>query len=118
LPDASQWRNSLLGYDKTLKIDNFKHPKIDGRVIGFNSNLSKLRLATIPADVVLLFEVQGESGASGSENIFVKGNNGFTFVNILLVNLEVKNYSFPRNGYTIWDDNSLNFTDKPLRWKP
>ena len=118
LPDANQWRDSLLEYDKNLTTDNFRHPKINGRVIGFNSNLSKLRLDSLPADVVLLFEVQGDSGASGGEDVFVKGLDDFSFVTLLLVNMEIKNYSFQRNGYTVWDDNTLKFFDKPLRWKP
>ena len=117
LPDANNWRNSLLEYDKNLTMDNFIHPKLEGWVIGFNSNLSNLRLSKIPSDVVLLFEVQGTSGVSGGEDFFDKAN-GNSFVEVLLINMEIKTYNPDSNGYTAWDGNSLKFFDKQLRWKP
>jgi hypothetical protein len=122
LPDANQWCDLLMRYDKTLTRQNFKHPLIKEWEcnIAFNKNLSCLKLSEIPKDTVLLFEADGGWNLSGDMDLLQKRYNNrkdYYFCNVLLIDGSIKTYQFERGGYRYFDSNGIEFL-KPLHWKP
>jgi len=113
LPAADRWCDLLMEQDENLSRDNFKHPEIQGSSVAFNKNLDGLRLVDIPDDVVLLFEAKGGWNLIGGEELLNKANPNRNFVDVLLVNREIKTYWVKCGGVKAYDG-----TFMPLRWKP
>jgi hypothetical protein len=121
LPDANQWCDSLMRYDKSLTKQNFKHPrrKEYDCNIAFNKYLSGLKLSEIPKDAVLLFEADGGWNLSGDVDLFEKRRKEQKdyFSYILLANGDIETYRFEEKGYRPFNPTRIEFI-KPLRWKP
>jgi hypothetical protein len=122
LPDANQWCDILMSYDKTLTRQNFKHPLIKewDCNIAFNKNLSGLKLSEISKDAVLLFEADGGWNLSGDVDLFqkkYKEMGGYVISLVFLADEQIKEYRFAEGGYRYFDSNSTE-SFKPLRWKP
>jgi hypothetical protein len=103
----------LMGYDKNLSRDNFKHPKLQGSSIAFNNNLDGLRLSEIPKDVVLLFEADSGWNLTGGAELLKKSHLNRDRVDVLFVNKDIRAYWVEYGG-----TKNLNLTYQPLRWKP
>ena len=117
LPAADKWCDALLEHSKNLSRANFKHPAFENRGVAFNSNLSGLRLADVPGDVVLLFESHAGWNLAGSSELLDKKYTNLGADYILLVNLDVeKIYWDDGKGFQILPIAEDEF--KPLRWKP
>jgi hypothetical protein len=121
LPDANQWCDSLMGYNKTLTRQNFKHPRMKEYDcnIAFNKYLSGLKLSEIPEDTVLLFEADGSWNLSGDIDLFEKRfrEQKSYFSYILLVSGDIETYRFEEKGYRPFNPKRIEWL-KPLRWKP
>jgi len=122
LPDANQWCDLLMEFDKSITRNNFKHPRIKkwDCNIAFNKNLSGLKLSEIPGDVVLLFEADGDWNLSGESDLFQKRHKeqkDYYFSYILLADGSIKTYRFGEEGYRAFDSNGTAYI-KPLRWMP
>ena len=122
LPDANQWCDLLMRYDKTLTGQNFKHPLIKEWEcnIAFNKNLNCLKLSEIPKDTVLLFEADGGWNLSGDKELFEKSRKEQTdyyFCYVLLADGNIESYRFEEGGYKTFDSKGVE-SIKPLRWKP
>ena len=122
LPDANQWCDTLMKYDKSLSRQNFKHPRFkkwDGN-IAFNENLSDLKISKIPKDIVLLFEADGDWNLSGGMELFQErytNQKDYYFSYVVLMAGSVKTYRFQESGYRAFDSNGVEYIEA-LRWRP
>jgi len=114
LPVANQWCDILMEYDGNLSESSFKHPVKEGSSIAFNKNLDGLRLADVPGKTVLLFEAEGGWNLTGGPELLKKECINRDFVDVLLVNKDIKSYWIKNEGFR--EHSEDNF--KPLRWKP
>jgi hypothetical protein len=127
LPVADKWGDILIGHNGNLTEDNFRHPKAQryGLVgdchFAFNKNLSGLRLADIPGDVVLVFESDGDWNLNGGLELFQKRpslpdpTRGI-IINVLLVDGTIDEYLYKYTIITKVVPSGL--IDKQPRWKP
>lgn len=122
LPDANNWCDLPMSYDKKLTRMNFKHPLIKEWEcnIAYNKNLSGLKLSEIPKDTILIFEADGNWNLSGDEDLLREryiNNKDYLSVYIILANGKMVEYWFVKGGYRYVDSNGvLSFT--PPLWKP
>ena len=69
LPYCENWTNVLIEYNKDLKMENFTHPKVNGRVIAYNKNIAGRKLSSLNEATILFFESNGELNACGTKEM-------------------------------------------------
>lgn len=129
LPDANQWCDQLLEFDKRLSKSSFKHPKVEyGECnFAFNTNIGGQILSTIPRDTVMVFEADGVWNLNGNDALFNNTSHDLyetetsnntrsnLYRHVLLVDGSIKEYWLSEKGIRSWW-NVSNY--RPLQWKP
>lgn len=125
LPVADQWCDLLMGDNRNLTDDNFRHPR--GQELGlvgtchfaFNKNLSNLRLADIPDDVVLIFEADGDWNLSGAGELLRSRRTTVRaefYVDVLFVDQTEATFWFQEQALRTFDSGRMSYQSP--RWKP
>jgi len=123
LPVANHWCEELLKNNLKLSEANFRHPQ--SRIVGlkgechfaFNRNLSEMRLADIPGDVVLVFEADGSWNLNGTEELLKTRYREQGFITIFIANGKMLDYWFYKSAIRKFDKRRGMYYEKP-RWKP
>jgi hypothetical protein len=118
LPDANQWCDSLRKSDRSLSKYYFERPLIDGYEcnFAFNINLSSMRLADVPDNVVLLFEADGQWNLTGGPELLKQRND--LDVYLLLANGTICRCDFGSAGTCVCDYKSKKTKEISISWKP
>lgn len=127
LPVAEKWCDSLMEHNENLTRENFKHPQpeIFGDIFdfkgecqfAFNKNLSGIRLADIPGDVVLVFEADGDWNLNGTDELLKTRYREQGYINILFTNGKMADYWFYKSAIRKFDKRRGMYYEKP-RWNP
>ncbi|MHC4075980.1 MAG: hypothetical protein ACYSRR_07645 [Planctomycetota bacterium] len=123
LPRSDQWCDDLLRYDRKLDKSNFKHPYpeefsfANDCHFAFNRNLSNMRLADIPEDVVLIFEADGNWNLNGTGELLIKRDENNKSTPMVFVNGLIREYWFYKNAIRKIGPDRKSVYEKP-RWQP
>lgn len=128
LPVAEKWCDSLMEHNENLTRENFKHPQpeIFGDIFdfkgecqfAFNKNLSGIRLADIPGDVVLVFEADGDWNLTGTEELLRTRYKEKGCITILFVNQTTGNYWFYKNAVRKFNPKGTQMYYEEPSWNP
>ncbi|MHC4156457.1 MAG: hypothetical protein ACYST6_16280 [Planctomycetota bacterium] len=128
LPAADRWCDSLMEANPELTKDNFTHPQPEifagtfdfkGTCqFAFNSNLSGMRLADVPGNVVLIFEADGDWNLNGTGKLLRTRYREQGYIAMLFVDQTVANYwYYTRSVRKYGKSGKTMYYEKP-RWKP
>lgn len=125
LPAAGQWCDLLMEHDGDLTKDNFKFPKPERLQLkgnchfAFNKNLGGLRLVDIPADVVLLFEADGDWNLSGGAELLKTRYKGeHSSIAMLFTDQTIRRYWYYKEAVRKFDSKGTRMYYEPPCWKP
>jgi hypothetical protein len=130
LPIADKWCDLLMEHNPNLTKGIFGNPQADTfqQPVGacnfaFNKNVSGLRWADIPYDVVVLFEANGDWNLTGGAELFKSGRSvlssspGVIFY-VLPAHGPIKEYLYKYNTIRKVDSDRLRLVDEQPRWEP
>lgn len=131
LPVAEKWCDLLMEHNKNLTNNNFRHPrperfkdmdiyKFNGECqFAFNKNLSGMRLAEIPGDVVLIFEADGNWNLNGgSELLKTRYRDKHSSIAILSVGGTIERYWYSKEAIRKFNKTGTQMYYEKPRWKP
>jgi len=128
LPVADQWCDLLIEYNKNLTKENFRHPQpeIFGDIFdfkgdcqfAFNKNLSGMRLADIPDDVILLFEADGPWNLNGTAELLKTRYREKGYIAMLFVDQSVRNYWYYKQSVRKFGPKGAYMYYEKPRWQP
>ncbi len=114
-PDANQWCDLLIEYDKNLSRETFNPLSDDYECnFAFNKNLSGSRFEDTPNDVVLLFRADGNWNFNGGLELLKTRRERDMWFDVLLVDGSLDRCWLSKNAK--FDD--PNSCPNLLRWKP
>jgi hypothetical protein len=105
LPDANQWCDLLIEYEKKLPEDRFRYNSNESRFkyqsskncicnYAFNKNLSGAKLSEIHYNTVIVFESKGKWNLNGTEELFEKTQKKRQYVYVFIKGAEI-GHDFP-----------------------
>ena len=124
LPVAERWCDLLIEHNQNLTEEDFRHPKpgifrLKGEShFAFNKNLSGMRLADIPDDVVLIFEADGDWNLNGTGELLKTRYREKGCIAMLLVDQTVSNYWYYMQAMRKFDPKGTYMYYEKPRWKP
>lgn len=102
LPQADGWCDTLMEFDNTLKEENFKHPKIPGHIIAYNSNIAGMLFDKLQYDTIIFFEARGDMNLVGSQELINRLDT--QIADIILANRELETYWVVQKGIKLYNN--------------
>jgi hypothetical protein len=128
LPVAGRWCDLLMEHNKNLTKENFRHPQPEifrdtfnfkeDCQFAFNKNLSGMRLADLPGNVVLLFEADGDWNLSGTSELLKTRYREKGYIAMLFVDQTVNDYWYYVQEVRKFDPKGTHMYYEKPRWQP